>query len=77
MSLTILEMEMGLPSTRSSSIILPGADGEFVKQLSEISDPLLRSAVEKLKFDKHGSRRLESRETPVVSIFLAPFFHFF
>lgn len=39
MSLTILEMEMGLSSTRSSSMTLPGADDEFAKQLSDIAEP--------------------------------------
>lgn len=39
MSLTILEMEMGLSSTRSSSMTLPGADAEFAKQLSDIAEP--------------------------------------
>eukprot|EP00435_Cladocopium_sp_Y103_P010800 s2959_g2.t2 len=39
MSLTILEMEMGLSATRSSSISLPAADAELVKQLSDFSEP--------------------------------------
>ena len=61
MSLTILEMEMGLSSTRSSSMTLPGADAEFAKKLSDIAEsrPTPKSkahcpGVEKLKFGKHG-----------------------
>ena len=58
MSLTILEMEMGLSSTRSSSMTLPGADAEFAKQLSDIAEsrPTAKhtACVEKLKFGKYG-----------------------